>query len=104
MAEKDIQQLIEQNTEAQIQKVISENMASEEVQSKLAAASEGAKSVIALKTSLDDYNSFYLGLMKYTAGVAQAASGASDLKNGAMNCRTERVLYIRVFAPFMTEY
>jgi len=83
MAEKDIQQLIEQNTEAQIQKVISENMASEEVQSKLAAASEGAKSVIALKTSLDDYNSFYLGLMKYTAGVAQAASGASDLKNGA---------------------
>jgi len=58
-------------------------MASEEVQSKLAAASEGAKSVIALKTSLDDYNSFYLGLMKYTAGVAQAASGASDLKNGA---------------------
>lgn len=83
MAEKDIQLLIEQNTEAQVQKAISENMASEEVQSKLAAASEAAKSVIALKASLDSYNTFYLGLMDYTAGVAQAASGASDLNSGA---------------------
>ena len=83
MTEKDIQALIEQNTEAQIQKAISENMAGEEVQSKIASASEGAKSVISLKASLDDYNAFYLGLMDYTAGVAQAASGASDLKNGA---------------------
>jgi len=83
MAEEDIQSLIEQNTEAQVQKAISENMSSEEVQSKLAAASEGAKSVISLKASLDDYNAFYLGLKNYTAGVAQAASGASDLKNGA---------------------
>jgi len=83
MTEKDIQALIEQNTEAQIQKAISENMAGEEVQSKIASASEGAKSVISLKASLDDYNAFYLGLMDYTSGVAQAASGASDLKNGA---------------------
>lgn len=83
MAENDIQALIEQNTQSQVQKAISENMASEEVQSKLAAASEGAKSVISLKASLDDYNTFYLGLMNYTAGVAQAASGASDLKSGA---------------------
>jgi len=83
MTQKDILSLIEQNTEAQMQKIISENMASEEIQAKLAAASEGAKSVISLKASLDDYNSFYLGLMSYTASVAQAASGASDLKNGA---------------------
>lgn len=83
MANKDIQSQIEQNTESQIQKAISENMASEEVQSKLATASEGAKSVISLKTSLDDYNTFYLGLANYTAGVAQAAGGAIDLKGGA---------------------
>jgi len=83
MAEDDIQRLIDANTELQVQKVISENMASEEVQSKLAAASEGAKSVISLKASLDSYNSFYLGLMDYTAGVAKAAGGAYELKNGA---------------------
>lgn len=83
MAEKGIQALIDQNTEAQIQKAISENMTSEEVQSKIASASEGAKSVISLKASLDNYNTFYLGLVDYTAGVAQAASGASDLKSGA---------------------
>ena len=83
MAGEDIQALIEQNTEVQIQKTISEYMASEEVQSKLAAASEGAKSIISLKASLDDYSTFYLGLKSYTAGVDKAASGASDLKNGA---------------------
>jgi len=83
MAENDILTLIEQNTELQIQKAISENMAGEEVQAKLAAASEGAKSVISLKASLDDYNSFYLGLMDYTSAVAQAAGGASALSSGA---------------------
>ncbi len=70
------------NTELQVQKAITENMAGEEVQSKLAAASEGAKSVIALKASLDNYNVFYLGLQTYTAGVAEAASGAGSLSAG----------------------
>lgn len=83
MAAEDIQKLIEENTEKQIQKAISENMASEEIQAKLAAAAEGAKSVISLKASLDSYNSFYLGLRDYTAGVKKAASGATSLKNGA---------------------
>jgi len=82
MAEKDIQALIAKNTDLQIQKAISDNMASKEVQLKLAEASKGAKSVISLKGSLDDYNTFYLGLKDYTAGVAKAASGASSLKNG----------------------
>lgn len=83
MEENDIQVLIEQNTEAQIQKAISENMTSEEVQSKISAASEGVKSVMDLKASLDEYNVFYLGLISYTSGVAQVADGASDLKDGA---------------------
>lgn len=83
MAENDIMVLIEQNTELQMQKAISENMAGEEVQAKLAAASEGAKSVISLKASLDDYNTFYLGLMDYTSAVTQAAGGASALSSGA---------------------
>lgn len=46
------------------------------------AASGGAQSVIALKASLDSYNTFYLGLQSYTAGVSQAASGAAELKTG----------------------
>ncbi len=83
-----IKETIAANVEAQIQKAITENMASEEVQAQLAAASEGAKSVIALKTSLDSYNTFYLGLQTYTNGVAQAASGAAELKAGTEELKT----------------
>lgn len=83
MAEDSIQATIAQNVEAQKQKAITENMASPAVQEKLAAASEGAKAVISLKASLDNYNTFYLGLQAYTAGVAQAATGASQLCTGA---------------------
>jgi len=42
--------------------------------------------------------------MKYTAGVAQAASGASDLKNGANELQNGTGTLYKVFAPFMTEY
>lgn len=79
----EVKGMIAANTEAQVQKVISENMASDAVQSQLTAASEGAKAVIALKASLDSYNAFYLGLYAYTDGVAEAASGAGQLKSGA---------------------
>ena len=78
----EIKDLIASNTQLQIDKAIADNMASDEVQSQLAAASEGAKSIISLKTSLDSYNTFYLGLRTYTAGVSQAADGAAELKNG----------------------
>ncbi len=77
-----IKQTIAEQTELQIQKIISEQMASDEVQAQLAAAAQGAKSVIALKSSLDSYNTFYLGLQSYTAGVADAAEGAGALKDG----------------------
>lgn len=77
-----IKQTIAEQTELQIQKIIAEQMASDEVQTQLAAAAEGAKSVIALKSSLDSYNAFYLGLQSYTAGVADAAAGAGTLKAG----------------------
>ena len=77
-----IEQTIAQQTELQIQKIISKQMASDEVQAQLAAAADGAKSVIALKSSLDSYNAFYLGLQSYTAGVADAAAGAGTLKAG----------------------
>lgn len=82
LAEDSIQQLIAQNTEIQVQKAITDTMAGEEVQGKLAAASAGAKAVIDLKSSLDSYNTFYGGIQSYTAGVAQAAAGAGQLAAG----------------------
>lgn len=87
MASDEIQALIEENTEAQIEKAISENMASEAVQSQLAAASEGAQKIITLKASLDSFNAFYIGLQSYTAGVSEAASGAGRLKGGIDNLK-----------------
>lgn len=78
-----IQATIQQQTELQVQKAISENMASDAVQSQLKKASEGAQTLIALKASLDDYSTFYLGLLTYTGGVDDAAAGANDLYAGA---------------------
>lgn len=78
-----IQATIQQQTELQVQKAISENMASDAVQIQLKKASEGAQTLIALKASLDDYNTFYLGLLTYTGGVDDAAAGANDLYAGA---------------------
>ncbi len=82
MNSDSIKKTAEQNVEEQVQKAISENMSSDEVQSQLTAASEGAKSVISLKASLDSYNAFYLGLKSYTDGVSQVAAGAKELKAG----------------------
>lgn len=83
----DIKATIDQNTDAQVEKAISETMAGDEVQAKLAAASAGAQKVISLKASLDGYNSFYLGLLDYTGAVGQVVSGARELKNGAADLK-----------------
>ena len=83
MQSDEIQALIASNTELQVQQAISEAMSSDAVQAQLSAAAEGAKSVIALKSSLDSYTAFYLGLITYTSGVSSAAAGANELKTGA---------------------
>lgn len=83
MASETVQAAIAENVEIQIEQAISENMVSDEVQSQLSMASEGAKTIISLKASLDSYNSFYLGLRSYTNGVDSAASGASSLSSGS---------------------
>lgn len=83
MQTEAIQATIQQQTELQVQKAISENMASDAVQSQLKKASEGAQTLIALKASLDDYNTFYLSLLTYTGGVDDAAAGANALYAGA---------------------
>ncbi len=87
MNSSDIKTLIGQNTEAQVKKAISETMSGDEVQTKLAAASDGAKKVIQLKASLDSYNTFYLGLLDYTAAVGKATAGAGELKKGTADLK-----------------
>ena len=87
MQTEAIQKTVADNVELQVKQAISENMASDEVKAKLAAASEGAKSIISLKNSLDSYNAFYLGLLTYTNGVASAADGASSLASGASDLK-----------------
>lgn len=83
MRTEKVQATISQNVELQVKKAIAENMASDEVQKQLQATSEGSKTLIALKASLDDYNAFYLGLLDYTAGVDEAAEGSNELYAGA---------------------
>lgn len=82
MASDAVQESIAQNVETQVQQAIAEQMASDAVQAQLAAAAQGAQSLIALKASLDSYQAFYLGLRSYTAGVDSAAAGAGELKDG----------------------
>ena len=82
MQSAGIKSTIAAQVENVIKQTISEQMASDAVQSKLTAASNGAKSVISLKSSLDSYNAFYLGLITYTNGVASAADGAKSISDG----------------------
>ncbi|MCM1133659.1 MAG: hypothetical protein NC340_09345 [Ruminococcus flavefaciens] len=82
MKSDDVQSAISEQTELQVQKLIAENMSSDEVQGKLASASSGVQSLISLKSQLDSYNAFYSGLLSYTDGVSQAADGAKKLSGG----------------------
>lgn len=83
MASPEVKALIDQNTEQQISLLIEQNMSSETVRAQIdaatAQASAGAKQLLALRQQLDSYNTFYIGLQTYTAGVAEAAAGAVKL-------------------------
>ncbi len=88
MKSAEIKVTVNEQVELQIQKAIAENMASEEIQGKLAAASAGAQSLIVLKSQLDSYNAFYIGLLTYTNGVSTVADGASKLSSGATSVKS----------------
>lgn len=65
---------------------IEQMMASEEVTQKIAAAvaqvSTAAAKITELKGQLDNYGTFYQGLLSYTSGVSEAAGGANTLQSG----------------------
>lgn len=85
--QSQINAAIEENVGKQVAKAIEENMKSETVQSQLAAAAQGRKTIEDLQTSLDSYNKFYQGVLTYTAGVDQAAAGAGSLEEGATDLK-----------------
>lgn len=89
MASPEVKALIGQNTEQQISLLIEQNMNSENVRAQIdaatAQASAGAKQLLGLRQQLDSYNTFYVGLQTYTAGVAEAAAGAVKLNKNMPN-------------------
>jgi putative membrane protein len=82
-----IKATVDTETEAQIQKLIDDNMKTEKVQSGITDAVNKAKSgktsISTLKEQLDSYNAFYNGLISYTSGVDKAKSGAAKLVSGS---------------------
>lgn len=85
MESDELRALIEQKTEQTMAELVEENLQSEEIQSQIRSAAEqasaGAQSIRSLKEQLDSYQSFYQGLLAYTAGVAQARDGAAQLQS-----------------------
>lgn len=85
MESDEIRALIGQKTEQTMAELVEENLQSEEVQSQIRSAAEqasaGAQSIRSLKEQMDSYQSFYQGLLAYTAGVAQARDGAAQLQS-----------------------
>lgn len=85
MESDEIRALIGQKTEQTMAELVEENLQSEEVQGQIRSAAEqvsaGAQSIRSLKEQLDSYQSFYQGLLAYTAGVAQARDGAAQLQS-----------------------
>lgn len=85
MESEELCALIGQKTEQTMAELVEENLQSEEVQSQIRSAAEqasaGAQSIRSLKEQLDSYQSFYQGLLAYTAGVAQARDRAAQLQS-----------------------
>ncbi|MBR5967071.1 MAG: hypothetical protein IK001_00600 [Lachnospiraceae bacterium] len=86
MASEQVKAVVAQKTEEQIEALIAQNMASDEVKAQIAQGKAqieaGAAQIKGVKQSLDDYNTFYQGVKSYTSGVDAAKTGASQLKSG----------------------
>lgn len=85
MGEANILEMIEQNTEEQVQVLIEKNLTSDDVQKQIQQSVSQYQATCAaleaLKVQLDSYNSFHTGLVSYTQGAAAAATGAATLKD-----------------------
>ena len=66
---------------------VEQGMESEEVQLQIQAAQQQAAPVQAALEQLDQYQTFYAGLISYTQGVQTAADGAETLDTGALSLK-----------------
>lgn len=87
MQTAEIQAQVQQTVEAQKAQLIEQAMAGDEVKGQIeqavAKAAAGVQQLTALKEQLDSYNTFYQGVLAYTAGAGTAADGAQQLTAGA---------------------
>lgn len=87
VAGPDMQATIDANTDAKVQSLITENMNSADVTTKInaavAQAEAGQGAIQALITQLDSYKVFYDGVVAYTQGVDTAYSGSMQLVEGS---------------------
>ncbi len=87
MKSEQIKGLIKKNTDEQCEVLVKQYMASEDVKNQIKdgekTIKESVEKLQGLKGSLDSYNTFYQGIITYTKGVASAAAGADQLKNGS---------------------
>lgn len=86
LSEEETQALVEQKTEAQIQALIEQSMADEDVQAQIAQTvaqyQPSCAAISALREQLDGCAAFHTGLLAYTQGVASAAEGAEGIETG----------------------
>lgn len=80
--EAKIAELTQQQVDLAIENAMNSAKVQDQITAALEAAASGAAQISALKSQLDSYNEFYVGLRDYTAGVAAAQSGSGDLLAG----------------------
>lgn len=77
MESDQVKALISEKTKEQSEALIDQYMASEEVKTQI---SDGLKEIVSARESLNEYNSFYQGIVAYTNGVGEAYNGALEIK------------------------
>ena len=82
MSSDEISAAIASQTDSQIQALIAQQMESDEVKARIAAAGEGLAKVSTAKAQLDSLAAFCSGVNEYTRGVDSAAAGAGQLSDG----------------------
>ena len=86
MASEEVKAKISTLIDAKIEELVNQSMASDKVQAiiseKLSQASGASVQINGTKAQLDNYNTFYQGLISYTNGVSAAKNGAIQIDTG----------------------
>lgn len=86
MTSEEVKAKISALTDAKIEELVNQSMTSDNVQAiiseKLSQASGASAQINGAKAQLDNYNTFYQGLIAYTNGVSTAKDGAVQINSG----------------------